>query len=53
MIFAHPTCDEWNNREPEQQMQFRPQNFSVHALRRLEHVVMIVPVDRKIDEAQN
>jgi hypothetical protein len=38
---------------PEQQMQIGPQDRAVHAFGDMQHVMMIVPVDADIDEAQH
>src|SRR5262245_2319462 len=53
MILAHPPCHERKERQPEQQMEVGPENEARHLFRRLQHVVMVVPVNAEVDEAQN
>ena len=53
VVLSHPTCGEWNQREPEQQMQVGPEDLAVDPVGQLEHVVVIVPVDPQVDEAQD
>jgi hypothetical protein len=37
-------------RQPEQQMQVGPENPAAYLLRRLEQMMMIVPIDAEVDE---
>src|SRR5207237_5344920 len=37
----------------EEQMQICPQNFSIHVMDEMEHVMVIAPVDAEEDEAEN
>lgn len=53
MIFAHPRGRKGQNRKPEQQMQIRPQHAAAHAARRVEQMVVIVPIDPDINKAEN
>ena len=53
VILAHPAGDERHERQPEEEVQVRPQNLSVDSVCGVEHVVMIVPVDAQVDEAQH
>jgi len=53
MVFAHPRRREWKQRQPEQQVQVRPENGTGHLVRGVEHVVVVVPVDADVDEAQH
>jgi hypothetical protein len=52
-IFAYPGGSEWKQRQPEQQMQIRPQNSAADRVRGLEHMMMIAPINADIDEAQD
>src|SRR6185312_561343 len=38
--------------QPEQQVEIRPENGAVHTLGHVEHVMVIVPVDAQVDEAE-
>ena len=49
MRVRHPARDERHQGQPEQHMQVRPQYETVHALRGLEQVVVVVPVDADED----
>src|SRR5215472_13163850 len=53
MRFRHPARDEGHEGQPEQQMQVRPQDETVHAMRGLEQMVVVVPVDADEHEAQH
>jgi hypothetical protein len=53
MILAHPRRRERDDRQPEEQVEVRPQNGTVDPRGELEHVVMIAPIDAEEDEAQN
>src|SRR5437867_1276956 len=53
MILCHPCRHERDEREPEEQMQIRPEDLAVHAVRGVQHVMMVVPVDAEKDEAEH
>ena len=53
MILAHPASDKRKQRQPEKQMQVGPENASGDPDARVKHMVMIVPVDAKVHEAQH
>jgi hypothetical protein len=49
----HPTGHEGKQGEPEQQVHVGPQDAAGDALGHREHVVVVVPVDAEVGEAQN
>ena len=49
---AHPTRDEWYQREPEQQMEVRPQDSAIDPMRSLEEMMVVVPVDPDVHKAE-
>ena len=53
MILSHPARDKRNQRQPEQQVHIRPQDGATHMLHGVQHVVVVVPVNGEIDEAEN
>jgi hypothetical protein len=53
MVLAHPSRSERKQRQPEQQVQVRPERRAGDRAARVEHVMMIVPVDADEDEAQD
>src|SRR5437667_8258009 len=53
MVFAHPAGDERHQRQPKQQVRIRPQDLAVYRVGNAKHVVMIVPIDADIYEAQH
>ncbi len=53
VVLPHPSRHKGKEREPEEQVQVGPEDRPAHMLRDMEHVVMIVPVDADIDEAQD
>src|SRR5258708_4964135 len=53
MVLPHPGGNERGQREPKQQMQIRPQDAARNMLRRLQEVMMVVPVDADVDETQD
>lgn len=53
VVVAHPRRGEGNQREPEKEMEIGPENRSADALRGVEQVVMIVPIDGNHDEAED
>jgi len=53
MVLPHPRRDERRQRHPKQQMQIRPQNPARHMLRGLQQVMMVVPVNPHVNEAQH
>ena len=53
MVFAHPAGDEGKQRQPEQQVQVRPQDASADSPHRVKQVMVVVPVNPDIDETQH
>src|ERR1700730_18943115 len=53
MVLPHPGGNERGQRETKQQMQIRPQDAARDMLRRLQEVMIVVPVDAKVNEAQD
>ncbi len=53
VVFVHPGGRERNERQPEQQVQVCPQDPTRHAARRVQQVMMVVPVDADVDETQH
>ena len=53
MVLAHPSGDERDQREPEEQVQVGPEDLPVHAGSGLEQVVVVVPIDAEEDVAQH
>ena len=53
MVLSGPTRQEWYQGEPEEQVQVRPKDLPIDALRCVKHVMVIVPVNTEVDEAQN
>src|SRR3954471_4029842 len=53
VVLVHPAGHERHEREPEEQMQVRPQRRAADAVHGVEHVVVVVPVDSHHDEAQH
>src|SRR5674476_622453 len=53
MVLAHPAGHERHQRQPEQQMQIRPQHTTVDMLQCMQHMVMVVPVDADVDKAEH
>ena len=53
IVLAHPRGRERNERQPEQQMEVGPEDAAGDPLGHVEHVVVIVPVDPEVDEAQD
>src|SRR3954447_26639631 len=53
VVPPEPLGGERDQREPEQQVQVGPQDPARHPGRDLEHVVVVVPVDAQVDEAQH
>ena len=51
VVLAHPSRHERRQRQPEEQMQVRPQDRAVDPVDHVQHVVMVVPVDADEDEA--
>jgi hypothetical protein len=52
VALAHPGRDEGDEREPEEQVDVRPEHAPVHALDGVQQVVVVVPVDGQEHEAQ-
>jgi len=53
VILAYPSGRERRERQPEQQMQIGPQDRSGNALGSVQEMMMIVPVDADVNEAQD
>src|SRR5204862_419312 len=53
VVPSHPARRKRRQRQPEQQMQVRPQHAARDAIGHVNQVVMIVPVDPEKDEAQD
>ena len=53
MVLAHPAGREREQRQPEQQVQVGPQHAAGHVGGRVQQVVVVVPVDADVDEAQH
>ena len=53
MILTYPSRCEGNQRKPEKEVQIRPHHPTGHMFGGMEHVMMIVPVDADINEAQD
>ncbi len=51
-VHAHPSGHEREEGEPEQQVEVGPQDPPADPLGDVEHVVVVVPVDADVDEAQ-
>ena len=52
MVLAHPGGGEGNERKAQQERHIGPEHRTVHLLHYLEHMVMVVPIDGEVDEAQ-
>lgn len=52
VVFTHPPGHEGKQRQPKQQMQVGPQDSAAHVRRHVQHMVMVVPVNAEINEAQ-
>ena len=53
MVLAHPAGSKWKEREPEEQMEVCPKDATVDLAAGMKHVMVIVPIDADIDEAEN
>ena len=53
VVLAHPAGDKGYQRQPEQQVQVRPERAPAHLLHRVQQMVMVVPVDADEHEAQH
>ena len=53
VVLTKPRGHERHQRQPEQQVQVGPQDRAADALDQLQHVVVVVPVDADVDEAQH
>jgi hypothetical protein len=53
MILADPGGRERKQLNPEQQMQIHPQNPAIHTFRGMEQMMMVVPVDADMNEAED
>lgn len=53
MILSHATGRKWNQRQPEQQVQIGPQQRAIDVRDQVKEVMVVIPVDRDVDEAQH
>lgn len=53
MVFPHPGRGKGDERNPEKQVHVGPQDTAVHVVDRMQHVMMVIPVDPDMDEAEN
>jgi hypothetical protein len=53
MVFADPGGGEREKREPEKQVEVRPEDAAADVFGGLEEVVMVVPVDADVDETED
>src|SRR5215467_5009292 len=53
MIVAQINCDPGNQRDPEKQVYVRPKNERIHAVHKMDEMMMVDPVNRDNDEAKN
>lgn len=53
VILAHPPGNEWDQRQPEEEMQVSPQHPTADFVYGVEQVVMVVPINADIDKAQD
>src|SRR5438105_8438690 len=51
-VLSHPRGREWYQGQPKQQVCVGPQDATADFLSCLEHMVMIVPINRQEDEAE-
>lgn len=52
LVFAHPARGERDQTQPEQQVQVGPKDTSVHVLGGVKEVMVIVPIDPYVNEAE-
>ena len=53
MVLAHPAGGKGNQRQPEQQVQVGPEHAAGDVFARHGAVMMVVPVDADVDEAEH
>src|ERR1700739_2951664 len=53
VVLANPSCGEGRERKPEQQVEISPEDRSGNTFRRVQEVVMIVPVDADVNETED
>ena len=53
VVLAHPPGDERHQRQPEQEVEVRPQHRPGDAVSGMQHVMVVVPVDAEVEEAQH
>jgi hypothetical protein len=53
VIFADPSSREGRKRKPKQEMQVRPEDWPINALGSVQEMVVVVPVDAGVNEAQD
>ena len=52
LVLAHPGSGEWDEGQPEQQVEVGPQGPTIDHRGGLEQVMVVVPVDAQVDKAQ-
>lgn len=53
VVLSHPSRGERHGRKPEQQVHVRPQDRPVHGFHNLKKMVVVVPIDGDVDEAED
>src|SRR5215831_13567212 len=53
MTGPKPTCDKGNHRKPKQKVKVGPKDSPIYMLRRLEKVMVVVPVNADKHKAEN
>src|SRR5262249_37750956 len=52
LVLSYPAGYEWGEREPEKQVEVRPERTRIDHPDRLEQMMMVAPIDSEEDEAQ-
>src|SRR5215472_4872253 len=53
MVLPHPPCGERKQREPEQQVEISPEDWTCHRGAGLQQVMVVVPVNAHVKETQD
>jgi hypothetical protein len=53
MILAHPCRCNRKQREPEKKVKVRPEDATANVFRRIKHMMVVVPVNSKINKTEN
>ncbi len=53
MVFAGPAGDKREERKPKEKMQIGPHDRAINLRRAVQEMVVIIPIDAEIDEAQD